>query len=198
MIGGCESCRSENYLNIKLLLSNVEGLLALAGPAGQEVRRVLVSHPSNPGMAASVTKPPAMPLCRRWCSCTESAARRGRGADNWIFLEIASHAVAWDMPGDGGSAPLAKCSIAALADALQDFLQQVGATKPILVGHSIGGMVVQQLPGEEPPHRQRRSCSHKPARRSANPTATGRRRSSRRGSARSIAAKRLLHWRRRW
>jgi 3-oxoadipate enol-lactonase len=28
---------------------------------------------------------------------------------------------------------------------LHDFLQQVGATKPILVGHSIGGMIVQQL-----------------------------------------------------
>jgi 3-oxoadipate enol-lactonase len=54
-------------------------------------------------------------------------------------------AIAWDMPGYGGSAPLAEVSIAALADALRDFLQQVGATKPILVGHSIGGMIVQQL-----------------------------------------------------
>jgi 3-oxoadipate enol-lactonase len=53
--------------------------------------------------------------------------------------------MAWDMPGYGGSAPLPSVSIAALADALQDFLQQVGATKPILVGHSIGGMIVQQL-----------------------------------------------------
>ena len=54
-------------------------------------------------------------------------------------------AIAWDMPGYGGSAPLEKVSIAALADALRDFLRQVGATKPILVGHSIGGMIVQQL-----------------------------------------------------
>jgi 3-oxoadipate enol-lactonase len=54
-------------------------------------------------------------------------------------------AIAWDMPGYGGSAPLAAVSIASLADALHDFLQQVGATKPILVGHSIGGMIVQQL-----------------------------------------------------
>jgi 3-oxoadipate enol-lactonase len=59
-------------------------------------------------------------------------------------------AIAWDMPGYGGSAPLAKCSIAALADALQDFLQQVGATMPILVGHSIGGMIVQQLLAKSP------------------------------------------------
>jgi 3-oxoadipate enol-lactonase len=53
-------------------------------------------------------------------------------------------AVAWDMPGYGGSAALATVSIATLADALEDFLQQIGAKKPILVGHSIGGMIVQQ------------------------------------------------------
>ena len=53
-------------------------------------------------------------------------------------------AIAWDMPGYGGSAPLAAASIATLAGALQDFLGQIGATRPILVGHSIGGMVVQE------------------------------------------------------
>ncbi|QOZ51945.1 alpha/beta hydrolase [Bradyrhizobium arachidis] len=53
-------------------------------------------------------------------------------------------AIAWDMPGYGGSAPLADVSIAALADALQQFIQQIGATNPILVGHSIGGMIVQK------------------------------------------------------
>jgi 3-oxoadipate enol-lactonase len=53
-------------------------------------------------------------------------------------------AIAWDMPGYAGSAPLANVSIATLADALQDFLQQIGAKRPILVGHSIGGMIVQQ------------------------------------------------------
>jgi 3-oxoadipate enol-lactonase len=52
-------------------------------------------------------------------------------------------AIAWDMPGYGGSAPLRTVSIATLADALQEFLEQIGATKPILVGHSIGGMIVQ-------------------------------------------------------
>jgi 3-oxoadipate enol-lactonase len=59
-------------------------------------------------------------------------------------------AIAWDMPGYGGSAPLPAVSIAALADALHDFLQQVGATKPIIVGHSIGGMIVQQLLAKNP------------------------------------------------
>jgi 3-oxoadipate enol-lactonase len=59
-------------------------------------------------------------------------------------------AIAWDMPGYGGSAPLASVSIPTLADALRDFLQQVGATRPVLVGHSIGGMIVQQLLSHDP------------------------------------------------
>ena len=53
-------------------------------------------------------------------------------------------AIAWDMPGYGGSSPLPTVGIATLADALQDFLGQLGTTKPVLVGHSIGGMIVQQ------------------------------------------------------
>src|SRR3954463_8386020 len=59
-------------------------------------------------------------------------------------------AIAWDMPGYNGSALLPSVSIASLADALDDFLQQAGATKPILVGHSIGGMIVQQLLTKSP------------------------------------------------
>jgi 3-oxoadipate enol-lactonase len=52
--------------------------------------------------------------------------------------------IAWDMPGYGGSTPLTDVSIVSLGDALQDFLEQIGANRPILVGHSIGGMIVQQ------------------------------------------------------
>src|SRR4030081_3820247 len=71
------------------------------------------------------------------------AARAWRG--QLEFFGNRYRAIAWDMPGYGGSAPLPAVSIAALARALQEFLQQAGATKPILVGHSIGGMIVQQL-----------------------------------------------------
>lgn len=71
------------------------------------------------------------------------AARAWRGQLD--FFSDRFGAVAWDMPGYGGSAALPNVSIGSLADALQDFLQAVGATKPILVGHSIGGMIVQQL-----------------------------------------------------
>ena len=59
-------------------------------------------------------------------------------------------AIAWDMPGYGGSTPLRDVSIATLADALKDFLRTVDAVKPVLVGHSIGGMIVQQLLKSEP------------------------------------------------
>jgi 3-oxoadipate enol-lactonase len=59
-------------------------------------------------------------------------------------------ATAWDMPGYGGSAPLASVSIAALADALQQFIEQLGTTTPILVGHSIGGMIVQKWLAQSP------------------------------------------------
>jgi len=58
-------------------------------------------------------------------------------------------AIAWDMPGYGGSAPLAAGgSVAALAEALSRFLDQLGVERPVLVGHSIGGMIVQQLVAE--------------------------------------------------
>jgi len=76
------------------------------------------------------------------------AARAWRGQLD--FFKGRYRTIAWDMPGYGGSAPLPTVSIAALASALQDFLQQVGATKPILVGHSIGGMIVQQLLAKDP------------------------------------------------
>ena len=76
------------------------------------------------------------------------AARAWRGQLD--FFGDRYRTIAWDMPGYGGSAPLPTVSIAALADALQDFLRQIGAIKPILVGHSIGGMIVQQLLAKNP------------------------------------------------
>ena len=78
----------------------------------------------------------------------------GGAARGWrVQLEAFSdryRTIAWDMPGYGGSPLLASVSIATLADALRDFLRQVGAKKPILVGHSVGGMIVQQLLVQSP------------------------------------------------
>ena len=59
-------------------------------------------------------------------------------------------AIAWDMPGYGGSEPLASVSIAALAEALQRFIEQLDVSRPVLVGHSIGGMIVQRWLVESP------------------------------------------------
>lgn len=76
------------------------------------------------------------------------AARAWREQLN--FFKDRYRAIAWDMPGYGGSAPLPSVSISTLAVALKDFLHQIGANKPVLVGHSIGGMIVQQLLATEP------------------------------------------------
>jgi 3-oxoadipate enol-lactonase len=76
------------------------------------------------------------------------AARAWRGQLD--FFSDRYRAIAWDMPGYGGSAALQTVSIATLADALQNFLREVSATNPILVGHSIGGMIVQELLAKSP------------------------------------------------
>ena len=76
------------------------------------------------------------------------AARAWRGQLD--YFKDNYHAIAWDMPGYGGSAPLETVSIATLANALKDFLQAAGAIKPVIVGHSIGGMIVQQLLTADP------------------------------------------------
>lgn len=59
-------------------------------------------------------------------------------------------AIAWDMPGYGGSAPLPLVTMDSLAAALAAFIAELGLDRPILVGHSIGGMIVQRLLAESP------------------------------------------------
>lgn len=54
-------------------------------------------------------------------------------------------AIAWDMPGYGASTPLSTPTIAAFAQALDQFLREHRIDQPILVGHSIGGMIVQEF-----------------------------------------------------
>jgi 3-oxoadipate enol-lactonase len=76
------------------------------------------------------------------------AARAWRGQLDYFADSYRS--LAWDMPGYGGSAALSSVSIASLADALKDFLDATGAVRPVIVGHSIGGMIVQQLLAQDP------------------------------------------------
>lgn len=54
-------------------------------------------------------------------------------------------AIAWDMPGYGGSAPLETASVGTYGDALAEFIDALRLERPVLVGHSIGGMIVQSF-----------------------------------------------------
>lgn len=58
-------------------------------------------------------------------------------------------AVAWSMPGYGGSAPPPARSVDALAAALVGLLRALDLRRPVLVGHSIGGMIVQRVLAED-------------------------------------------------
>jgi 3-oxoadipate enol-lactonase len=59
-------------------------------------------------------------------------------------------AIAWDMPGYGNSTPLPLVSMDALAAALAGFIEELGLDRPVLVGHSLGGMVAQCLLARAP------------------------------------------------
>jgi len=65
-------------------------------------------------------------------------------------LRDACRAVAWDMPGYGGSAPLELVSVDSLTAALAGFLRELELDRPVLIGHSLGGMLVQRLLSVQP------------------------------------------------
>jgi pimeloyl-ACP methyl ester carboxylesterase len=51
----------------------------------------------------------------------------------------------WDMPGYGDSAALDEMTFAALADAAVGILDDMGAPTAAVLGHSMGGMVAQEV-----------------------------------------------------
>ncbi len=59
-------------------------------------------------------------------------------------------AIAWNMPGYGGAAPLPALTFAELAVALVRLLDRLGVERAHLVGHSMGGMVAQELAASFP------------------------------------------------
>ncbi len=60
------------------------------------------------------------------------------------FAAAGFRAIAWDMPGYGASAIVDPYTTGALARALERLLDQVGASRNVLLGHSMGGMVAQE------------------------------------------------------
>ena len=77
------------------------------------------------------------------------AARAWRGQLDFFQRQLSRHRLGHAGLWRIGAACRASAS-PALPTRLQDFLQQVGATKPVIVGHSIGGMIVQQLLAKSP------------------------------------------------
>ncbi len=79
----------------------------------------------------------------------------GGGKEAWLdtlpALAAAGYrAQAWDMPGYGQSATLQPYTNAGLADALHAWVAHIGARRNVLVGHSMGGMVVQEAVARYP------------------------------------------------
>jgi pimeloyl-ACP methyl ester carboxylesterase len=54
-------------------------------------------------------------------------------------LPSGHRAIAFDLPGHGGSAALAQQGLAGVAEAIQEAVLEAGLDAPIVVGHSIGG-----------------------------------------------------------
>jgi len=51
------------------------------------------------------------------------------------------HALAFDLPGHGGSAALRETGLVPVVDALHEAILEAGIDAPVLVGHSIGGPI---------------------------------------------------------
>jgi 3-oxoadipate enol-lactonase len=73
----------------------------------------------------------------------------GGGKEIWTpqlnaFAGAGYRAVAWDMPGYGETPAIEPYEMAGLARALERVLDAVEASKTVLLGHSMGGMVAQE------------------------------------------------------
>lgn len=79
----------------------------------------------------------------------------GGGKEAWVHNQpaLAAHGyrtMAWDMPGYGASLPLASCSNTLLAETLKTLIEHAGAKRNVLLGHSMGGMIAQELTALHP------------------------------------------------
>ena len=66
------------------------------------------------------------------------------------FVAAGYQPVALDLPGYGGREPVEAMSFEALAEDVEFAISESGPERPVLVGHSMGGMVVQTLLRRKP------------------------------------------------
>jgi 3-oxoadipate enol-lactonase len=66
------------------------------------------------------------------------------------FATSGYRAVAWDMPGYGYSAPIEPYTFKGLAQSCVQLIQALQCEQVILVGHSMGGMVAQEVVARRP------------------------------------------------
>ena len=156
-----------------------------------EIVRISAEHEVTPAAEANdVTgMPPAMktsdgrfgyeaagdPPRRRWCSCMASAARRAAWRGQLDSFGDRYHAMAWDMPGYGGSAPLPDRQhrqpgrrVAGFPAA--DRCDKTDSGRAFDRRHDRAAIAGAESATSPAPW-----CWRRPARRSASPTATGRR-----------------------
>lgn len=66
------------------------------------------------------------------------------------FASSGYRAVAWDMPGYGHSAPIEPYTFKGLAESCITLIEALGCEHVVLVGHSMGGMVAQEVVARRP------------------------------------------------
>lgn len=79
----------------------------------------------------------------------------GGGKEAWLdnldaIAGAGCRAIAWDAPGYGESAPVASLDNAAFARALVSLIDHVGAPVSVLCGHSMGGLIAQEVVARYP------------------------------------------------
>jgi 3-oxoadipate enol-lactonase len=80
----------------------------------------------------------------------------GIGADARMFAPVVERlagtvrVIVWNLPGYGGKAPDGPLTFPGLAAALDADLGMLGAERAVVLGHSIGGMVAQELAATVP------------------------------------------------
>ena len=79
----------------------------------------------------------------------------GGGAKSWApqianFAAAEYYPVALDLPGYGGREPVSAMSFEALAEDVEFAITRSALERPIIIGHSMGGMVVQTMLRRKP------------------------------------------------